>query len=534
MSARQVDILVQLGFGLLTLAMYLALPRQGDIWWPDASRHAMNGAFVHDFVRAMPLHDPVGFAYDYYRQWPALTILFYPPLFYAFIALSYALFGVSEAAALVPELLAMYLLALGCYRLSRRWMDQLPSMAVAVLIIGAPEVLFWGQQVMLDVPAFAFIIWAAYFHLKYLHDHRPLALAFAVICAVGAMYTKYNAAFFVGVMGLSLLMQVGPHVLARKAVILAALLGLVLLAPLIVIFTKFGSYNLAQAASVAEAEGGRWSLVALSFYLVNLPSVLSWVSVILAGLYALAALFRRNLRLGRIDATFLLIWLGVGFAFYSLIAVKDPRHILFAVYPIVLAAVLVIDRSVANPALRRVACVALAIGVLAQSAVARPPVYVTGMREAAVEIGALAPHDVNIAFWGRLDGTFVYALRAYTNRPDLGVVRLDKILLSDVAVMFERGYTDNGLTPEQIVQKMSDLHVQYVVAQTNYEPQIKAVHNLEIALHSDAFVEVSRIAMHTNAKLSYISELVIYRLKETVPPGRVAPAMDLSIVGKSL
>ena len=534
MSARQVDVLVQFGLAVLTLAMYLALPRQGDIWWMDASRHAMNGAFVHDFVRAMPLHDPVGFAYDYYRQWPALTILFYPPLFYAFIGLSYAVFGVSEAAALVPELLAMYLLALGCYRLSRCWLAEIPALATALLIIGAPEVFFWGQQVMLDVPAFAFIIWAAYFHLKYLHAQKPLSLYLAVICAVGAMYTKYNAAFFAGVMGVSLLAQFGPRVLARRPVILAALLGVVLLAPLMAIFAKFGSYNLAQAASVAEAEGGRWSFVALSFYVVNLPAVLSWATVLLAGLYALAAVFRHNLRLPRVDAMFLLIWLVLGFAFYSLIAVKDPRHILFAVYPLVLAAVLVIDRSVANLALRRVASVALAIGVFALSAVARPPVYVTGMREAAVEIGALAPHDVNIAFWGRLDGTFVYALRAYTNRPDLGVVRLDKILLSDVAVMFERGYTDNGLTPSQIVQKMRDLHVQYVVAQTHYQPQIKAVQNLETALHSDAFVEVQRIAMHTNAKLSYISELVIYRLKEDVPTGRVAPAMDLSIVGKSL
>src|SRR5690242_20998362 len=72
-------------------ALFATAPVQGDFAWSDAPRHALNGAFVKDFVVAAPWHDPRGWAVNYYLQYPALTILFYPPLFYVFEAAAYAL-----------------------------------------------------------------------------------------------------------------------------------------------------------------------------------------------------------------------------------------------------------------------------------------------------------------------------------------------------------------------------------------------------------------------------------------------------------
>lgn len=115
----------------ITMGMYFDLPRRGDIDWPDASRHALNGAFVLDFIQQLPWRHPIEFAYDYYRQWPALTILFYPPLYYGILAVVYAVFGVSEASALLTELAFLFLLAWGAFRLSRHWLDPPPALAVA-------------------------------------------------------------------------------------------------------------------------------------------------------------------------------------------------------------------------------------------------------------------------------------------------------------------------------------------------------------------------------------------------------------------
>ena len=33
-----------------TAAMWCASPTAGDFWWSDAPRHALNGAFVRDFI----------------------------------------------------------------------------------------------------------------------------------------------------------------------------------------------------------------------------------------------------------------------------------------------------------------------------------------------------------------------------------------------------------------------------------------------------------------------------------------------------
>jgi hypothetical protein len=74
-------------------ALLATAPIHGDFSWSDAPRHALNGAFVKDFIAAAPWHDPKTWAVNYYLQYPALTVLFYPPLFYFFEALAFAVFG---------------------------------------------------------------------------------------------------------------------------------------------------------------------------------------------------------------------------------------------------------------------------------------------------------------------------------------------------------------------------------------------------------------------------------------------------------
>ena len=159
---------------------------------------------------------------------------------------------------------------------------------------------------------------------------------------------------------------------------------------------------------------------------------------------------------------------------------------------------------------------------------------VAGTRGAAEAAAQLAPRETNVAFWGSRDGTFVYAMRAYSGRRDLGVVRLDKILLSDVAVYIEHGFKENVLSPDELADTLRNLHVQYVVFQTRYHNDLASVKTLEEALGSDKFSEVERIPMTANYGKGYMADLVIYRMKEEVPRGRVAPEMQIKLLGRSL
>jgi hypothetical protein len=494
----------------------------------------MNGAFILDFLHQLPLWHPIEFAYDYYRQYPALTIGFYPPLFSVALAAFYALFGVSEATALLCELAFLFLLGCGAYRLSRHWLDPGSALGATLMVIGAPELLFWGQQIMLDVPAYALLIWAAEFYLRYLKGEPNRWLYLAVLFAVAAVYTKYQAIFFVAVMGVVLPCARGWRVLFDRSVFCAAILGTLLLLPIVAIFFIFAGYNLQQAAATPVAASTVGGGAALTYYAAALPAVLSWPTVLLACGYLVLLPFMPALRLNRADMSFLVAWVVIGYAFYSAIAVKEPRFILFITYPLPVAAVLLLDRLFVRVPWRSLVVLALAIGVFATSLITRPVPYVTGLRESAEIVAGLAPPDTNVAFWGHLDGAFIYAMRANSGRPDLGVVRLDKIMFHDVAIFFEAGLKENDLTPERLTDKITNLHAQYVVVQTGYIADHPVVKALEAAVHSDKFTEIQRIAMSSNYQFTDISELVIYRLVADVPHSRVSPPLEIKLLGKTL
>jgi hypothetical protein len=239
-------------------------------------------------------------------------------------------------------------------------------------------------------------------------------------------------------------------------------------------------------------------------------------------------------RLPRADAVLLGSWLLSGYAFYSMIAVKEPRHILFITYLIALAAILVIDGTLCRFSLRYAVSLGFAGLILAATLATGTVPAVAGMRQAAEAVAQLAPPETNVAFWGSRDGTFIYAMRAYSGRKDLGVVRLDKLLLGDVAVYVEHGFKENTISPDQLVETFRDLHVQYVVLQTRYLDGLASVKALEETLASDKFLEVDRIPMTANYGKGYMADLVVYRLREDVPRGRVAPSMQIKLLGRSL
>jgi 4-amino-4-deoxy-L-arabinose transferase-like glycosyltransferase len=88
---------------------------------------------------------------QYYVKYPALTILFYPPLFYLISAPFYAIFGVSHATALAIVLVHYFALAVGLYFIARLWLDWVSSLAIGLAALGAPAIALWGRQVMLEV-----------------------------------------------------------------------------------------------------------------------------------------------------------------------------------------------------------------------------------------------------------------------------------------------------------------------------------------------------------------------------------------------
>ena len=184
--------------------LYWQSPRGGAFWWSDAARHALNSAFVADLLRDRPWQDPVGYAYHYYAQYPALTILFYPPLLYALTAPFYLLFGVSHEVALLVVFLHYFAFGLGCWRLARCWLAPLPALAFALLMVLMPEIALWGRQVMTEVPAYAFLVWSLVAFVEHRRSGRIGWLYLSAALLVLAMNTKLTVGF-VGLVYLAVL-----------------------------------------------------------------------------------------------------------------------------------------------------------------------------------------------------------------------------------------------------------------------------------------------------------------------------------------
>ena len=83
----------------------------------DAARHAMNGAFIHDYVRNGQLTSPVAYGELYYSRLPALSLPYHPPGFPMIEALFFFIFGVNVPAARLAVALCVFASVVLLYRI---------------------------------------------------------------------------------------------------------------------------------------------------------------------------------------------------------------------------------------------------------------------------------------------------------------------------------------------------------------------------------------------------------------------------------
>lgn len=531
-NASRIHPIIPLILAVVVGLLYLGAPSGNTFSWSDAPRHALNGVFIKDLIAAAPFNDPAGYAYDYYARYPALTILFYPPLFYAVSAPFYALFGVSEQTALLVIGLHYLAFALGSWRLFRFWMDQWQALAATTMLVAAPEIAFWGRQVMLEIPSLAFTVWSAVLFTRYRREARPALLYWTLALLVLAMYTKLTAGFMALVYAATLLAERRGALLRDRHAWGAAVLGLVGLVPLIALTLKFGQANVQSATGIADSLASRTTLAGWTWYLERLPGQLGWplVAVAIAGVAILC--WRRRIDGARQgDLLFWALWFAFGYVFFSSIDLKEARHSLFILAPVVLAAVLALRALLpARGALW--ASAVLAVLVAGETAMLRPVHYVDGYARAADFVARHAAPGTAVLFSGYRDGSFVFNMRAREDRRDLSVVRADKLLLN-VAVRRELGVEEKPLDEAGIRAQIDSLGIEYVVVQPGFWNDLAAMQRFERVIASEQFEEVARIDTPANYP-AHEKELVIYRNRHPVKPGGGMRAIDLPIIGRSI
>jgi 4-amino-4-deoxy-L-arabinose transferase-like glycosyltransferase len=519
---------------IVVVLFVVGAPTGGAFSYPDAPRHALNGAFVMDFIADAPIDAPTQYAYDYYSKYPALTILFYPPLFYVTLAPFYALLGVSQETALAVELLFYVALATGAYFLATRWVASPTAFAAALTLGAAPEVAFWGRQVMLEIPAFAVLVWSAFFFVKHLQERRPLELYAAIGLLVIAMYLKQTVAFMALPYGAVLLYHQGWALFRDKHSYIIAGLALVGLMPLLVLTLEFGLFNVQSLVKTADAAIPRSLLENWMYYARVLPEQIGWPALIAALAFVGLAAWRRRSDPKTADhgMLFLAAWFLFGYAFFSAIEHKEPRFDIFVLAPVALAAAFVWNRIALGLSQRWASAAAIALGVvtLALTLSTRPVLYVDGYRDAVDFVARIAPKQSNVLFSGYRDGAFIFNMRALANRPDLNVIRADKLLLK-LAVYRELGVEQKSHSEAEIAGLINALGVHYVVAQPDFWTDLEQMARLQAVLKSAQFKEVARFKTPSNYD-SQEKELVVYRNLGPVAKGPIAITNEVPFINR--
>ncbi len=314
----------------VALAIFLAAPRDGAYWWPDTPRHALDGVFYLDLLRAMPLHDLKRWALAYYEQYPALTVGFYPPLGHLAFALGYAVFGVQHWVPVAAVVLFFFALLCAVFALGRLampdatppWITLRAPLAGAILVATSPQMLRWGEQAMLDIPAIAWASWAAVFLVLYAKAQRPRDLALFAVFAVCALYTKQTMGMPLAGAALGLLVAQGPVLLRRRHLWVIAACGAVALIPLALLTLRFAAFDLVNVGSRPDMQDlpPRASLAGIAWYAAHAPAAFGWPLLVLAAAGAVMRAVRRP------ALQIVLGWLIVAYVMLTLIALKEERH----------------------------------------------------------------------------------------------------------------------------------------------------------------------------------------------------------------
>lgn len=513
------------------ICLFLTAPHHGEFWWSDSPRHALNGVFVKDLVAAMP-SDPKTWAMQYYVKYPALTILFYPPLFYVISAPFYAVFGVSQATALFVVMLHYFALAFGLYVLSRRWTGGIAAIAVGLAAIAVPGMALWGRQVMLEVPSLAFAVWAMVALLRYADTRRPLLLYLSIILLGLAAYTKLNAAFLFPVIAFTVLAGRGTQALSDKHVWLAAVLAVVGMVPLALMTWKFGAANVQSVTGVADLEVSRSSIMGWFWYGIHLPELVWWplfILGVLAPVLAVARILRPRLSLS--DTVFLVSWFLVSYLALSAIDLKETRHALILLPPFLMGAALVLPGIFPARRLGEFAFAVIVIATGLYTLLFAPSPRIEGYREAAEWISAHAPKDAVVVFSGKRDGSFIFNMRTMPRR-DISILRSDKILLT-VSVRRTLGVKQNLMSEDEIAATLDHDGVSYAVAQDDFWIDLAAMKRFQDVLRSRHFAEVAHFPVKANVP-SEDHMIRIYRNLGKVNPNPGPVLLDLAIIGQKV
>jgi 4-amino-4-deoxy-L-arabinose transferase-like glycosyltransferase len=438
---------------LLGAAALLVALRGGDaarLANPDSPRHAMNGVFLADAVRAGAVRRPVDFAWSYYARLPALSMPYHPPVVPGMEALFLLLLGVGEGAVHLPVALSAAAAAVLLFRLGVRWLGSAALAAAGVLLFFAlPVSHHLATQVMLEFPAMA-LASAALLAAGRFGDRVRWrdALLFGTLAALAAG-AKQHAVFLAGIPLAGAALSGRWHWLRQPALWAAAAMPALAMAGL-----QYWANTMESASYETWQRTGPVDrvLTNVAFYASEAPRVFGWAGLLAGCAAAAAALATRRARqrLWLLSAWWISV-LGLLFA----IPPYEGRYLFFAAPAVCLLAAEfaagLLRRGVGERTARR-AVAAAAAALFAISAARVGPPYLRGPEAVVRTLANQEPGRVLLCGSAFTNGPVIFGLRK-TGGARWVAIRGDKLPVP-------------ALAPGALERFAHDYGVRYVVFET--------------------------------------------------------------------
>lgn len=503
-----------------------------SIVYPDSDRIRMDGVFLFDLVRALPVDGVYEFAARYYAQYPALSLGYRPPGFPVVEALFNALFGVSVWSSRLAILPFALVGIVAWHRLVRRLFDDATAFWATLLLATTPFLVQWGWYTMNDLPVlFLALLLADLFHRSTVSPARRWVYASAAVFVL-AVWTKQTAVFLALWLLLYLIATRRLRAyLARRETWIALAMVTVLLAPLVALTLWLGDFNIAQSIGAGGRVEPSWRLQwrNLAVYpgiLVRDQLPTSVLVLSLAGIGA--GLWKRDRRL-----LYFALLIVSTYAFFTYLVAKDSRYTMFWLPAFTLFAAVPVGYLARHPRGRIVYVGLLGLLGVAQVAevYARTPEYAAGYAEAAEWV--VRHREAPMVFFDGNSGSFIYFVRALDPGRTMFVLRGDKLLSSSAL--------DKRLRLQVHAHSRQDIHdifdrygVVHIVVERDERSSVPIHHELRDFLRSGPFDLMREIPVDSTWDALTGQVLQIYRYRTPKPRTATQLELRVPIVGRTV
>jgi hypothetical protein len=508
---------------LLVLLVLLSVPwlknlRSGELdLFFDEARHAINGAFLMDYVRDLKWSSPVQYACQYYGKYPAIAIGRWPPLFYLVEAAFFAIFGISPWVGRLAVLLFAAMAVLFWYKIAREYVRPELAAASTLLYACLPSVLRHEKSIMLEIPCLALCLGAIYCWVRLLKTGQRHLLYGAALFSAAALLTKQTAIFLFPFFVLHLFVERKWNLLRWKHSYFALAGAAVLVAPWYLFLLRILPGVLEPVAG-DFLHGHRTSLLSpLKFYPATLPDQLGLLLLVLSLAGLVALMLARNYPCLR----FFLTWILACYLTFTLLSEKVPRHIVAWLLPFTFLAVYGVWRLLSHwPRLAIVGLAGLAAWFYVGAFRYQGPTLV-GFEEASRYLSEQPDSDL-LFYQGSLNRHFVFFVRKFDPDKRRLVLR-ERFINANLSPRPAHGVFP---TAEEVAQLLRNTGIRYVVVESrdvsvevyDYLFDRRLLQVTKAALQSDQFELVKRVPIRANDNRLEGLQLLIYRVKEPLEP----------------